>query len=350
MRKQHTVTYLTAQFNNPFRSATYVLRLLARLLQRRTQGYRILHVHWLHTLTVPDFVPFAKHIAFLQTSLFLSWARLLGYRLVWTAHNVLPHATITSNDLAIRRKLSRSAAAIIVHSTSTIAALASHGLNTKVCQLIPHGSYIGVYPNTLILQQARKKLRLPRTAKVITFFGAIHSYKNVPELVSAFLVVARKNSDVYLLIAGRCKDENLLLAVATAQEAVGDRIRLYDAFIPDDDIQLYLNAADVCAFPFTEITTSGSVLLAASFGKPIVAPYIGALQDMPKSIGKLYNPTTKTALSSALTNVLSHDKERLAMAEASLQYAQSLDWYTIASQTVGVYVRINTVAAAPHER
>lgn len=337
MRHKVTVSYLSASINGPLRAATYVPRLILRLVRFRLRGYRLLHIHWLYPLAVPGFVPFAKRLAYIQTIVCLYSAKLLGYRLVWTAHNVLPHNQITSDDLAIRRKLSKLATAVIAHSSSTLTALAAQGIKTEHCHVIPHGNYIGVYPNTLSRRQSRQKLKLPEKAEVIVFFGTIHDYKNVPDLIVAFMSIALGNDNLYLVIAGKCDDDRVKKMINTYKNSFGDRLLLHDRYIADEDVQLYMNAADVCTFPFSEITTSGSVLLASSFGVPIVAPYIGSIKDIPKAAGDLYNPSEHDALRKALEHVLSNNKQRTVMAQASAKYAQALSWDAIAIKTLQVY-------------
>ena len=50
-------------------------------------------------------------------------------------------------------------------------------------------------------------------------------------------------------------------------------------FVPDDELQVYLRAADVVATPFLEILTSGSVLLAMSFERAVIAPRRGCVAE-----------------------------------------------------------------------
>jgi glycosyltransferase involved in cell wall biosynthesis len=269
--------------------------------------------------------------------MFLRAARLLGYKLIWTAHNVLPHTPVTVNDVAVRKLLVRCCSRIIVPSTSTIADLAAHGITAVSCVVIPHGSYIGVYPNTVSVQQARRTLNIPAHARVIGFFGAIHPYKNIPELVRAFVELAARDAELYMVLAGKCSDARVDSMVAEANATCGNRLRLQAEYIPDSGVQLYLNAADVMVFPFSRVTTSGSILLASSFGKPVVAPRIGVLQDMPDTIGVLYDPTAKVALAAHIGQVLDDPATARHMGAASYKYAAALSWETIAAQTGQVY-------------
>jgi len=55
------------------------------------------------------------------------------------------------------------------------------------------------------------------------------------------------------------------------------RIKVFLDFIPDNDIQIYMNAADIIVLPYLDILNSGVAILAMSFGKPVIAPRTGSI-------------------------------------------------------------------------
>ena len=66
-------------------------------------------------------------------------------------------------------------------------------------------------------------------------------------------------------------------------------------------MQMYLRAADAVVLPYKDVLTSGSAILAMTFGQPVIAPAIGCL---PESLGAegtiLYDPSTPDGLERAL--------------------------------------------------
>ena len=56
-------------------------------------------------------------------------------------------------------------------------------------------------------------------------------------------------------------------------------VTLQTEFIPDEDVEIYLKAADVCVLPYTEVFQSGVLFLAYRFGLPVVATDVGSLRD-----------------------------------------------------------------------
>ena len=49
--------------------------------------------------------------------------------------------------------------------------------------------------------------------------------------------------------------------------------------IADNDIQVYMNAADVVVFPFRQVSNSAAVILAKSFYKPTICMNLGNISD-----------------------------------------------------------------------
>lgn len=301
-----------------------------------TDRRRILHIHWMYSFKLPGPPKVAARAAFASSMTFLFLAKLLRYRIVWTVHNVLPHQAITSNDLAVRRRLARIADAVIVHSTSTLPALAAAGITVTDATVIPHPSYVGRYPSGASRSASRESLGVPDDAAVCLFFGRIEPYKNVPALISAFSVVAAAQPDAYLVVAGACKDPVLRAELTTMLSSV-DRAAAELRRISDDELGSFFAAADVVACPFLDVTTSGSAMLALSFGVPIVAPRIGALADLPEDVGFFYPATDADGLSRTLARALSSPADVAKAAARASEYAASMTWARAAEATDGVY-------------
>ena len=301
-----------------------------------TDRRRILHIHWMYAFKLPGSPRVASRAAYASSMTFLRLAKLLRYRIVWTVHNVLPHQAITSNDLAVRRRLAAITDAVIVHSTSTLPALAAAEIPVHDASVIPHPSYVGRYPTGASRSTSRASLGVPADAAVCLFFGRIEPYKNVPALISAFSNVAAAQPDAYLVVAGACKDPALKAELTEMLSAV-DRSTSEIRRISDDELSSLFAAADVVACPFLDVTTSGSAMLALSFGVPIVAPRIGALADLPDDVGFFYSATDADGLSRTLARALNSPDDVANAAARASEYAASMTWARAATATDAVY-------------
>ena len=244
----------------------------------------VFHVQW------PDYYLNRQFLtAVIGSPLFLLlvlWMRLKGTKVVWTAHNLQSHNRlhpfIESRFWHLFARMLNGY--ITLTSSSMDAALREFPELKRIPGfVIPHGHYRGVYPVTQTRDQARRILGLSVTAKVILFFGAIARYKNVPKLIEAFRQMQHQDETI-LLVAGNPGSGEDREAVVRAS-ASDSRVHLALERIPNDSVQAYFLAADLVALPFTEITNSGSAILALSLDRPVLVPARGSLPELQHNVG-----------------------------------------------------------------
>ena len=100
-------------------------------------------------------------------------------------------------------------------------------------------------------------------------------------------------------------------------------------FIPDEEVQVFFHAADVVILPYRAVLTSGSAILAISFGKPVVAPALGLITDLIRDgeDGLLYDPDEPGGLLRAMRRFLDLDaRARTRMGAAARATAARLSW------------------------
>jgi len=104
--------------------------------------------------------------------------------------------------------------------------------------------------------------------------------------------------------------------------------------VPDEAIQLYMNACNVCVLPYRWSTTSGAVMLAWTFGRPVIAPAIASFPELvTPETGILYDPSQPDALVSALQQA----RERSWSASAIFNYVHQFDWDRLGPQLASLY-------------
>ncbi len=278
----------------------------------------------------------------------LFWLRLFrfqrhGVRVVWTIHDIFHHeALFPKVDLMLSRLLFRRADAIIVHSAAAGRAVEKQW-NVKADErvfVVPHGNYIDSYPNVIGKREARTKLGVPEGQLTFLFLGMIRPYKGVVGLIEHFKALA--NDDIHLLIAGKPFSEELSTKIASAAgDHAGIQYRL--AHIENDEMQDYLNAADVVVFPYTRALTSGALILAMSYSRACIAPKMGALEDtLEESGGFLYDPADPNGLRDAMQRAVSEAPKLAGMGACNLERAAGWDWDLVARLTADIYHGKNT--------
>ena len=198
--------------------------------------------------------------------------------------------------------------------------------------VIPHGNYIGYYSNTVTKSEARKHLGLNDGNFVYLFLGLIRPYKGVDHLIETFLKMS--NSNTWLLIAGRVFGINNYESRLDELTKGNCRIKLFLDFIPEKDVQIFLNACDVFVLPYRDITTSGAALLAMSFGRPIIAPKISSFKEVISSKnGILYDTEKLDGLLSALK-----DAKKFSWSQDKIiSIAHKYDWRILGADLANIY-------------
>lgn len=327
------VSYLSAIFKNP---TINLFLLIPRIIFSRLLGYNIFHLHWTYPFALKT--SFWK-VLFMQKILnrhylFCLWViKKLGYKLVWTAHNVLPHEKIFIDDTAARKDLVKYTDTVIGHSSKTFKELIKIGVVPKKYVVIPHGNYLDVYQNTITKEEARERLGLSMNEFIFLFFGQIRDYKGVDTLVAAYKELNRPFTR--LIVAGKCNNQHLKLLLERAM--VSHKVKFFNKYISDEEIQNYFVAADVTALPFKSVTTSGSVMLSLSFGKPVIVPNIGDLMDLPETVCYKYDNSEIKNLTSILEKVQQNREELKIKTEMTTSYIENVSWEDIAKRTIKVF-------------
>lgn len=310
--------------------------LFSVLLSVLKQGsYDILHLHWLHPFLLADSKgkTVLKSLCFIAELLIL---RLLGIRIVWTVHNIVNHEKMFSSlELFFTELATRFFNRIIVHSQfakNKVEKVYKITDSSKI-QIIPHGNYINNYKNTIDQSEARSKLKIAEKEVVFVYFGLIRPYKGVPELIEAFKKL--NASQTKLLIVGKPYNNEIAENILRRCNK-NENIKTFFKFIPHDEVQIYMNAADVVVLPYREVLTSGTVMLAVSFSKPVIAPAIGCIPDILDYEGSfLYNHSDDEGLLKEMQHALDADLEK--MGKHNFKLAEQLSWDDIGKCTYEAY-------------
>ena len=259
-----------------------LLKKIARVLAYyfRLIGYaftakpKVFHVLWNNKFELFD------------RTLLMLFYKLLGKKIVFTAHNVNAAARDGGDSWLNRATLKfqyHRCDRIFVHTPKMRSELvADFGVPEGKTCLIPFGLNSTVPDTALTPAQARQRLGLGAGEKVLLFFGNIAPYKGVEFLVDAFLEIAARDQSCRLIIAGRPKgDENYWAGVQEkiAASPLRDQIILKIEFVPDAETEMYFKAADVLLLPYTHIFQSGVLFLGYNFGSPAIAADVGSLKE-----------------------------------------------------------------------
>ena len=311
------------------------------LVLKRLQKFNILHIHWLYEFSgVRGNTPFLKVFFTFYVLWVLHFIRMIGFKLIYTIHDIETHDKLFLFNKRVISSILHKSSHVIVLSKSTLQMMESMSVpvsKTKIT-VIPHGNYIGQYENTMTQKQARHALQIHRNQFVLLFFGIIRAYKGVSELLQVLREMDQKNN-IVIIVAGMCYDEHVKHTIIEFSKDYPSHIRVVLKHIPDSEVQVYFNACDCAVLPFTNITNSGSAVLASSFKKPFIAPLLGSIRDFPRDSGIFYSPTQADGLRQAIeTARLS--KTLSQKGSAGYEYVTKLSWSMVAKKTMNLFKAI----------
>jgi D-inositol-3-phosphate glycosyltransferase len=323
-------------FIKMFRISWYYSRLLAYSVTARP---RIFHILWNNRFELFD------------RTLLMCFYRALGRKVVLTAHNVNTRSR-DADDSALNRTTLRIqyqlASHIIVHTEKMKREIVSvFGVPAARISTVRYGINNAV-PNTDVTSaQARQRLGLGDTEKVILFFGRVRPYKGLEYLIDAFGLLPG-GQDYRLIIAGQADTKgpywtSLARRIRNDRENRGVLLNL--DFIPDSDVEIYFKAADVLVLPYRSIYQSGILFLALSFGLPVIVSDVGSLKDeiVSGKNGYVFKPDETADIARTIqlyfrSDLYVHlDQRRNEIRTAA---AGRNSWESAARATMGVYSRL----------
>lgn len=199
--------------------------------------------------------------------------------------------------------------------------------------IIPGGVDIQHFRPTLTRQQARGKLQWHRDRFIVFTPRRLVHRMGLDKLLLAIAQVKRTYPDVWLAIAGKgpLKAD---LEQQTKDLELEDHVKFL-GFLPDEDLPIAYQAADLTIMPSQSLEGFGLVLVESlACGTPVVCTPVGG---MPEVIGN-FSPHLITqnsgvdSIAQTLTDILS-GQITLPTRNACSDYAkQNFDWTAIAPQ------------------
>ncbi len=207
-----------------------------------------------------------------------------GIPSIWTVHNAMPHESADLElEAQLRQQIADRVDLVHVMCDETVAACAEwFEIPQSKVRVIPHPSYIDVYPNLVDKETARDRLGLGADDFVYLHFGQIRPYKGIDKLLDAFDQVSRQDPAAKLLLVGKPGRFEEVRHIIDRARANPNVISNFNPVL-DADVQLYMNAADVAVLPHQTALNSGALLLAYSFARPVIASANGCMAGLVDS-------------------------------------------------------------------
>ena len=233
--------------------------------------------------------------------------RRAGASLVWTMHNATPHdgdQEEIEQELRLREYVARHFAGVVVLNEAGRQE-ARKFFRDGMIEVVPHPGFRGVYGPAIPREVTRDKMGYPHDAFIFGTLGAVRPYKGLELIIEAFQGLDSDNARLIIVGAARRQD---YLDRLQARAKDDDRIAIRTGrTVPAADIPIWLGLMDIAVFGFKTILTSGSVILALSYGLPVIAPRLGGLPEVVilEQTGWLYEPNDVVSLRETMQTAMS---------------------------------------------
>jgi glycosyltransferase involved in cell wall biosynthesis len=300
---------------------------------------RVFHILW------------NSKIQFIDRTLLMLYYKILGKKVALTAHNV-NQARRDGQDWWLNRLTLRIqyhlADHLFVHTAKMKTELVEEfGVAHQSVTVIRH-PINDAFPDTRLTSlEAKKQLGLIAKEKAILCLGRIKPYKGVEHLLAAFKEIALRDRRYRLIVAGEVQKGNEsymdTLRQMVSREIDDGQVFLKGQFIPDEEMEVYLKAADVLVLPYNEIFQSGVLFLSYSFGLPVIATDVGSFGDeiVEGKTGYLCKPADPADLAKTIEEYFASDLYRnLSVSRQKIKDHADLhhSWGAVADLTRDIYV------------
>lgn len=308
-----------------------------RWLWNHSKKVNVLHFHFIQ----PQYGSPDRRVSAWRLCKFVQYlisARVLGYHIIWTMHDLFPPYPMTPSwlETIAHYFIAHFSHDIIVHCQEAKRLLKQHFHRTRRVWVLPLPSYRAIYSHSMSMSSARQFLALENESFVFAFVGGIRPNKGIEDVINSFHKI--KNSKTVLIIAGRPMPPEDYIEYLQSLSSPDPRIHLCVHEIPPDQLPYYLIAADILVFPFKNILTSSSVILAMSFGRPVIVPRLGCLPELvQQDAGIVYEPCDEEGLFQALNQAFELDLG--VMGKNAFDRVNEFDWDDLARETLKVYTQ-----------
>lgn len=324
-----------------WRLLDYYVRLL---VFAASTDVRLFHILWF------------RKFPYLERTLFNVYFKLLGKKLVFTAHNVDDQIRDGKRPTLAGRLSHRILYGlvdhILVHTDLMKRQLMDdYRVPEHKATVVPFGINSVIPASSVTRVDAKRQLGLGLEARVLLFFGNIAPYKGLDDLVRALERLVADDDRFVLVIAGPIKDPGCngywrdvegLITELRLDTHVRKEIR----YIPDRDVGLFFRAADVLVLPYRMVYQSGVVALSYALGVPVIAADVESLRDdvVEGETGLVFKVGDVADLAKKIQEYFASELFRdLETRERRIREygAERFSWTTNAERTCSVYGRLS---------
>ncbi|WP_195988712.1 glycosyltransferase family 1 protein [Clostridium sp. D53t1_180928_C8] len=174
----------------------------------------------------------------------------------------------------------------------------------------------------------------------ILYIGGFSTRKNVKELIIAFSKIQKSLKKNYkLVLCGSIRDEGVKLQELCKELLIDDKI-IFTGFIPDDDLPIFYNAAELFVYPSLYEGFGLPPLEAMSCSTPVITSNLTSIPEVTNNCAILINPLYTDELSSSIIDLLNSDSLLQEYSQKGYNNSLKFTWKNTAIYTLKAYESI----------
>jgi glycosyltransferase involved in cell wall biosynthesis len=313
-----------------FKFFSYLISQIKLLFILKYKQPEIIHFQWFRLPSL-DYI-FLKIIKIL----------LPESKIIFTAHNVLPHNT-GNKYKTIYNKIYDLIDGIIVHTNRSKEEIEDRFNIYDKIRVIPHGLLELNYDenNTNKIKNEVYENNNLDDKIVLGFIGSIRKNKGIELLIDIWEEnnFLNSNKEIILLISGSCKSDKLSNRIKEMNDY--NNVIIDIRFLPLDNFAAYMKVADIILLPYLNISQSGVLLSVLAEEKPVLVSDRGGLTD-PFEVGKIgwVIEPNKSDLKECLREIINNKNEIRKIKndeELWTKVKQYYSWKDIGKKTTAFY-------------
>lgn len=229
---------------------------------------------------------------------------------MFLCHNVFPHERFPM-DRFLSKLVLKQGDYFITQSSMDSEDLRSIKKDARYIQTF-HPTYNAFKMKDMSKEGARGILDIPSDEKVLLFFGFVREYKGLKHIIRALPKIVKEIPNAKLYIVGDFDGDKDRYLELIKEEQVENYIRIFDGYIPDNEVEKFFAACDLVVLPYESATQSGIVQIAYGFRKPVVVTNVGGLPEVVEDgeTGYVVEAFNDTQLGEAVIRFFKEDKAK----------------------------------------
>lgn len=239
----------------------------------------------------------------------------------------------------VERMPFEGAAGVIVHTEEARKQMVRRGLPAETVHVLPAGVPAARSTADEAVAHLRERLGL-QSGRVVTIFGYVTQEKGYETTLEALKSLP---APVKLLIAGGTRVEHERgymdsLTASIREKGLQNRV-VISGYLEEDDLAAAMALTDLVLVPHTAANGSYSVMVALSYGKPVLASDLACFRELAEQHGavELFPVGDDRSLAERIGFFLASASARRDLAQRAAAFAHARGWRAVAEQTLAIY-------------